>query len=81
MNFSLLSEEKKVTWLKFFSDTVLHVNRNCRALQGQVDEYNRTAHRNVEEKEKTDFVESAYPSIKNAMFGISSDSSSLVYLR
>jgi hypothetical protein len=70
INFSLLSGENRLKWLKFFSQTVVQLNRECKLLQGQLDEYRTTTATNVNSEAKVNFVDSVSPTIKNAMFGI-----------
>jgi hypothetical protein len=70
MDFRLLSEENRLTWLTFFADTVLHLNRECITLQGQLNEYRSTATTNLNHEEKLEFVKNVSPTIKKAMFNI-----------
>jgi hypothetical protein len=70
MDFRLLSEENRLTWLAFFADMVLHLNRECITLQSQLDEYRSTATTNLRNEEKLEFVKNVSPMIKKAMFNI-----------
>jgi hypothetical protein len=70
INFSLLSGANRLKWLKFFSQTVIQLNRECKLLQGQLDKYRTTTATNVNSEAKVNFVDSISPTIKNAMFGI-----------
>jgi hypothetical protein len=70
MDFRLLSEENRLTWLAFFADTVLHLNRECITLQSQLDEYRSMATTNLHHEEKLEFVKNVSPTIKKAMFNI-----------
>jgi hypothetical protein len=70
INFSLLSGANRLKWLKFFSQTVVQLYRECKLLQGQFDEYHTTTATNVNSEAKVNFVDSVSPTIKNAMIGI-----------
>jgi hypothetical protein len=56
----------------FFADTVLHLNRECITLQGQLNEYRSTATTNFNCEEKIEFVKNVSPTIKKARCSISS---------
>jgi hypothetical protein len=49
---------------------VLHLNRECITLQGQLNEYRSTATTNLNREEKIEFVKNVSPTIKKAMFNI-----------
>lgn len=70
LNFSLLPDDKRITWLKFFAEAVIHLNSECTSLKGQLNEYSTVATSNMDHQEKSDFVKSVYPLIKSVMFGI-----------
>jgi hypothetical protein len=70
LNFSLLSDDKRIMWLKFFAEAVIHLNSECTSLKGQLNEYSTVATRNTDHQEKVDFVKSVCPLIKSVMFGI-----------
>ena len=70
MDFTRLSEENRLVWLKFFADMVLHLNRECELLQGQLNEYRERATIDLEHDQKVAFVAKVSPTIKNTMFQI-----------
>jgi hypothetical protein len=70
MDFMLVSEEIRLTWLKFFADTVIHLNRECNSLKAQLNEYRVTATTGFQQQEKADFVKLVSPTIKSGMFQI-----------
>jgi hypothetical protein len=70
MDFMLVSEENRLTWLKFFADTVLHLNRECNLLKAQLNEYHETTTTGLQLQENAEFVKLVSPTIKNAMFQI-----------
>ena len=70
MDFTLVSEEIRLTWLKFFANTVIHLNRECNSLKAQLNEYRVTATTGFQQQEKADFVKLVSPTIKSGMFQI-----------
>jgi hypothetical protein len=70
MDFMLVSEENGLTWLKFFADTVLHLNHECNSLKAQLNEYGETTMTSLQLQEKAEFVKLVSLMIKNGMFQI-----------
>jgi hypothetical protein len=70
MDFMHASDESRLTWLKFFSKTALHLNRECELLKSQLNEYHETTKAGINHQEKADFVKLVTPVIKNGMFPI-----------
>ena len=70
MDFTLLSYDNCLVWLKFFSDTVVKLNNECTLLRGQLDQYRDRASSDIEHQAKLDFVGKVIPAIKTAMFPI-----------
>ena len=70
MDFLLVSEENRLSWLKFFANTVLYLNRECNSLKAQLNEYHETTTTGLQLQEKAEFVKLVRPMIKNAMFPI-----------
>ena len=68
MDFTQESEENRLTWLKFFSDTVLHLNRECNSLKAQLNEYRETTTTCLQQQELAEFVKLVSPTIKSGMF-------------
>ena len=57
-------------WLKFFADTVPHLNHEQCLLQTQLNEYRKQATIDLESDEKVAFVAKVSPTIKRDMFQI-----------
>jgi hypothetical protein len=70
MDFTVLTEEKRVEWLKFFSDTVVKLSNEVRVLRGQLDEYNEHALVDSENQVKVNFTSKVLSAIKSGMFKI-----------
>jgi hypothetical protein len=70
MDFTLVSDENRLTWLKFFSDTVLKLNGECNSLKAQLNEYREMTTTGVQLQEKGEFVKLVSPMIKSGMFQI-----------
>jgi hypothetical protein len=70
MDFTQESEENRLTWLKFFSDTVLHLNHECNSLKAQLNEYRETTTTCLQQQELAEFVKLVSPTIKSGMFQI-----------
>ena len=70
MDFTLVSDENRLTWLKFFSDTVLKLNGECNSLKAQLNEYCEMTTTGVQLQEKGEFVKLVSPMIKSGMFQI-----------
>ena len=70
MDFMLVSEENRLTWLKFFADTVLHLNRECNLLKAQLNEYHETTMTGLQLQENAEFIKLVSPMIKSGMFQI-----------
>jgi hypothetical protein len=70
MDFTELTEENRLVWLKFLADTVPHLNRERISLQSQLNEYRQQATIDLEHNEKLAFVANVSPTIKSHMFEI-----------
>jgi hypothetical protein len=70
MDITLLSEDNRLVWLKFFADTVEKLNSECTLLRGQLDEYQNRAASDIEFQAKEEFVKKVVPAIKGGMFQI-----------
>jgi len=70
MDFTKLTEENRLVWLKFFADMVPRLNRERYLLQTQLNEYRKQATIDLENDEKVAFVAKVSPTIKRDMFQI-----------
>lgn len=70
MDFSVLTEERRLEWLKFFSDTVCKLTNEVRVLRGQLDQYSERALLDSEKQAKVNFLSEVSSSIKSGMFPI-----------
>jgi hypothetical protein len=70
MDFTVLTEEKRIEWLKFFSDTVVKLSNEVRVLRGQLDQYSERALVDSENQAKVNFTSKVSSAIKSGMFKI-----------
>jgi hypothetical protein len=70
LDFTLMSEEQHLMWLKFFSRSTARLNEACLSLQGQLAEYRMASTVNIQNKEKVDFLAKACPVIRQSIFPI-----------
>ena len=70
MDFTLLSDENRLLWLKFFSDTVVKLNTECTLLRSQLEQYRETSLIDSQHKDKVEFVSKVASQIKSDMFKI-----------
>ena len=70
LDFTLMSEEQHLMWLKFFLQSTARLNEACLSLQGQLTKYRMASTANIENKDKVDFVALACPVIRLCMFQI-----------
>lgn len=69
MDFMLASNENHLTcsWLKFFTNMVLHLNHECELLKAQLNEYCDMTTAGIHQQEKADFIKLVSPAIKNGI--------------
>ena len=70
MDFTVLTEEKCLKWLKFFSNTIVKLTNEVRVLRGQLDQYSERALVDSENQAKVDFISKVSSVIKSGMFKI-----------
>ena len=70
MDFTELTEDNRLVWLKFLADTVPRLNRERISLLSQLNEYRQQATIDLEHNEKLAFVANVSPTIKSHMFEI-----------
>jgi hypothetical protein len=70
INFTVLTEEKRIKWLKFFSDTIIKLSNEVRVLRGQLDQYSERALVDSENQAKVNFTSKVSSAIKSGMFKI-----------
>ena len=70
MDFTVLTKEKCIEWLKFFSDTIVKLSNEVRVLRGQLDQYSERALVDSENQAKVNFTSKVSSAIKSGMFKI-----------
>jgi hypothetical protein len=70
MDFTVLTEEKHIKWLKFFSNTIVKLSKEVCVLRGQLDQYSEHALVDSKNQEKVNFTSKVSSAIKSGMFKI-----------